>query len=445
MQATGGTGAMGFPPLPTPFPPKRDPGVELQEGEIAVRFIGTADGVEKVVGAKPGAGVIAVAAKAGIKIPTACRSGLCGTCTTDLEDPTAKKTYRPGYTPIRTCVAKVALVPGCEEMVLDVYRSSSAKNKISRNNLPPELMAKLNIQPSDVTTAADMELPEAMERFGENWENDFLTDSQRLGSSTLTVDPNLAGMPTRAPNYGLGLRTTGASLIRSEKIDEVINKPRSYKRYDPNPVEPPPPNPMQEFDWDGLDAVRAARYPERKVRIVPPHSPEDRPQTVGIGRYRSDGYRRAAIHKPQKRFPKPGEDPDVIYHKPKPRAAPQLPEPFDEQQMIARDYSKPYRKLSVEPTVRSPPTDYDEYAAELKPLPVAKQMNRDWRKDLCKACSGTGRVPCYNCDAKGMLVDINTKTAQLTRRPCPICIQKCTVGCSECQGTGIQRDAMGMD
>ncbi|CAM9962515.1 unnamed protein product, partial [Phaeothamnion confervicola] len=64
-----------------------------------------------------------VAERAGVKIATSCRSGLCGTCTTDLEDPNWRTgSYRPGHQTIRACVAKCSVPKGCEEMVLDVYR-----------------------------------------------------------------------------------------------------------------------------------------------------------------------------------------------------------------------------------------------------------------------------------------------------------------------------------
>ena len=103
--------AMGYPPLPVPFPPKREHDLKLAPGEVAVRFIGTEDGVERVVAAKEGDSLIPVATKAGVKIATSCRSGLCNTCTTDLEDPNwpTSKTYRPGYQPFRACVAKVSI------------------------------------------------------------------------------------------------------------------------------------------------------------------------------------------------------------------------------------------------------------------------------------------------------------------------------------------------
>lgn len=49
-----------------------------------------------------------VAKRAGVKIPTACKTGICGTCTTDLEDPNGKS-YRPGFQVVRACVTPVSL------------------------------------------------------------------------------------------------------------------------------------------------------------------------------------------------------------------------------------------------------------------------------------------------------------------------------------------------
>ncbi|CAN0348684.1 unnamed protein product, partial [Discosporangium mesarthrocarpum] len=48
-----------------------------------------------------------VAEKGGVKIATACASGICGTCTTDLEDRNAKS-YRPGFSLIKACVFKAS-------------------------------------------------------------------------------------------------------------------------------------------------------------------------------------------------------------------------------------------------------------------------------------------------------------------------------------------------
>ncbi|CAM9342745.1 unnamed protein product [Chrysoparadoxa australica] len=121
------SGQMGYPPLPTPFPPIREKDYILKAGEVPVRFINIEgrDPKEEVVAiAIQGDPLTLVAAQAGIDIPTNCNTGLCGTCTCDLEDPNSN-TYRPGYQPFRACVAKVAVLPGCEEMVVDVYRGSS--------------------------------------------------------------------------------------------------------------------------------------------------------------------------------------------------------------------------------------------------------------------------------------------------------------------------------
>ena len=50
-----------------------------------------------------------VAKRAGVKIATACNSGICGTCMTDLEDKNGKS-YRPGFQVVRACVTPVSLL-----------------------------------------------------------------------------------------------------------------------------------------------------------------------------------------------------------------------------------------------------------------------------------------------------------------------------------------------
>ncbi|CAN0482861.1 unnamed protein product, partial [Laminaria digitata] len=68
-----------------------------------------------------------VAKRAGVKIATACNSGICGTCMTDLEDKNCKngKSYRPGFQVVRACITPVTVLPGEDEMVLDIYRNRS--------------------------------------------------------------------------------------------------------------------------------------------------------------------------------------------------------------------------------------------------------------------------------------------------------------------------------
>jgi 2Fe-2S iron-sulfur cluster binding domain len=325
---------MGYPPLPTPFPPKRDSGIVLKEGEVAVRFIGTEDGVDRVIAAKPGDAVVATAAKAGVKIATSCRSGLCGTCTTDLEDPNwpSSKTYRPGYQPMRACVAKITVPPGCEEMVLDVYRGSAAGRKLNKNLIPEDLAEGLNLAAS--------ELPEAMSRFGENWENDFKPDYKMGGrgsgppsssSSNRARSNNKLLQSTFKPSASNdGQRSAGSSRVRRQALDSIMAADRESKRFEPNAeawdpaaarkfaapvaavVPPTPPgNPYKSTATQQEQQVQqqpifAAAEPaavqpgRRKLAAID----EDAPRNVGVSRLRANAYQQVALRAPQRRHPR---------------------------------------------------------------------------------------------------------------------------------------------
>jgi ferredoxin len=112
----------------------------LQEGEanpgtgdstsrdlITVRFINTVGGKDVTAKAEPGANLMVVGDSVGVKLPRACRTGLCGSCTCEMADPLAIKTAtnpRDGFATIRACSVKCFVPEGMEEMVIDVYRMS---------------------------------------------------------------------------------------------------------------------------------------------------------------------------------------------------------------------------------------------------------------------------------------------------------------------------------
>ncbi|GJQ09419.1 hypothetical protein GpartN1_g1210.t1 [Galdieria partita] len=94
---------------------KRD--YELKPGEIAVRFINTPTGEDIVVAARPTENLMDVADSVGLKIPRYCETGVCGTCTAELEDLSSVD----GRVAIRPCCTDVHLPTGCDEMVVDVF------------------------------------------------------------------------------------------------------------------------------------------------------------------------------------------------------------------------------------------------------------------------------------------------------------------------------------
>ncbi|KAA8498266.1 hypothetical protein FVE85_5851 [Porphyridium purpureum] len=97
----------------------------LLPGEIAVRFINTPSGKDIVAAAKPGDNLMAVGDSVDLRIPRGCQTGLCGACTCELEDPE----WAGGSQLIRACSTAVVLAKGSDEMVIDVSRMTTQKQR----------------------------------------------------------------------------------------------------------------------------------------------------------------------------------------------------------------------------------------------------------------------------------------------------------------------------
>ncbi len=105
----------------------------VDEYTLTVRFINTPSGkdviVEKV---EAGSTLLAIGDSVGIELPRACRTGLCGSCTCEVQDPLAIKTptnCREGFATVRACSTKCYLAEGMQEMVVDVQRMRKIKKK----------------------------------------------------------------------------------------------------------------------------------------------------------------------------------------------------------------------------------------------------------------------------------------------------------------------------
>ncbi len=135
--------------------------------------------------AEKGEMLLKVAKGVGITIPTSCRIGICGTCTMDLEDPMWEENLskadqgveREGYIPFRTCVAKVGVPIGHEEMVIDCWRILSPSNE--NKNTTKQSHGQHN-------------LALAMKQFDQGWETYYRTISK-------PVKPEL---PQKVDRYG---------------------------------------------------------------------------------------------------------------------------------------------------------------------------------------------------------------------------------------------------
>lgn len=130
---------------------------------ITVRFINTPSGKDVVAQAEPGANLMLVGDAAGVKLPRACRTGLCGSCTCELQDPLAIKTAtnpRDGFATIRACSVKCFVPEGMSEMVVDVYRMSG------KGRMP--VVPNEDKQEEDSASTTN-----PMARFSGNWEKEF--------------------------------------------------------------------------------------------------------------------------------------------------------------------------------------------------------------------------------------------------------------------------------
>mmetsp|Transcript_9096 Transcript_9096/g.8131 ORF Transcript_9096/g.8131 Transcript_9096/m.8131 type:complete len:269 (+) Transcript_9096:32-838(+) len=153
--------------------------IPIDRPTISIRFINTVDGKDIVGEILEGDNLLAVGDRLGVKLPRACRTGLCGSCTCDIQDPNAIATVtnpRDGYATIRACSTKCFVPEGMNEMVIDVHRMR--KNKSKSNKLE-------NADDKSDITDEDTYI-DPMARFSGDWEKEFrpqweLAKSKPLG------------------------------------------------------------------------------------------------------------------------------------------------------------------------------------------------------------------------------------------------------------------------
>ena len=102
---------------------------------VTVRFINTPTGKDVVAyGVEEGSNLLSVGDNVGVKLPRACRNGICGACTCDIQDPLAIETEtnpRAGFATMRACSTKCRVPDGMTEMIVDVRRMRKAKKSSS--------------------------------------------------------------------------------------------------------------------------------------------------------------------------------------------------------------------------------------------------------------------------------------------------------------------------
>merc|ERR1712146_358553 len=196
-------------------------------GTIPDRFINVPphvnDGKDIVAVGKLNDNLLSLAENAGLNIPRACRTGLCGTCTADVQDPnfvaedasnetsdeekdsaTEKGVFgytgRTGWQIVRTCTTNVMLLPGTEEMVVDVHRMKRKKKKSKKLN--PQ-----NDGTTDSSESNEESVTIPMERFSGDWERDFRPDYKDGGWQKTQKDPlsprNIGGICPKCDGKGV--------------------------------------------------------------------------------------------------------------------------------------------------------------------------------------------------------------------------------------------------
>lgn len=171
-------------------------------GKIPVRFVNyEIMGSEKLVYAEHGTNVLTISDEAGVHIPRQCRSGLCGTCTADVKDPTWTEGDRIGFQTVRTCQAGAMLTSGCDEMVIDCYRNANSESSIQGDKEDAVLIGGNNV----------------MSNFADGWEEEFQPDYKSSGGIEVMKNTN--------PEY---------TVKEGQKSTIEIEKPHWTPRIDAN-------------------------------------------------------------------------------------------------------------------------------------------------------------------------------------------------------------------
>ena len=89
--------------------------VQAEVTTVQVRFINTPSGKDVVSTVRAGENLLFAGDGCGVKLPRACRTGLCGSCTVDVVDPNAlitEMSLREGFATLRACSTKCFVPPG---------------------------------------------------------------------------------------------------------------------------------------------------------------------------------------------------------------------------------------------------------------------------------------------------------------------------------------------
>lgn len=176
---------------------------EESDESIPVRFVNFDESNplrQTVTYAPKGKNVLKIADEVGIHIPRNCRSGLCGSCTADVKDPSWNEpTARAGYQTIRTCQAGAMIPAGCEEMVIDLYRMLPANTAVEAGG------------EGALEGAVRVSSPSPMKNFDDGWEDEFSPDYKTGGKPTSIQKQKATVVASSTPAYTLPSTSRGGS------------------------------------------------------------------------------------------------------------------------------------------------------------------------------------------------------------------------------------------
>lgn len=141
---------------------------------ITLRFINNLSGKDVTIEVEEGSNLLAMGDLAGVKLPRACRTGLCGSCTCEVKDPQAIGTAsnpRNGFATIRACSTKCYIPEGMDEMVIDVYRMKNRAEAIASKNAASKGMAVSST--ASAKSVVPIDYTDPMARFSGDWEKEF--------------------------------------------------------------------------------------------------------------------------------------------------------------------------------------------------------------------------------------------------------------------------------
>lgn len=155
--------------------------VEVEEpvATMTVRFTNTPQGKDVIVNDVPvGQNLLFIGDQNGVKLPRACRTGLCGSCSCEVQVPDAEVTTtnrKAGLLTVRACSTQCFVPDGMDEMVVDLSRMLAMKKSKS--------VRVGGGMSTAIEEDEEQQYVDPMARFSGDWEREFKPQWVSAGSS----------------------------------------------------------------------------------------------------------------------------------------------------------------------------------------------------------------------------------------------------------------------